>query len=128
MRVYAGVDAAPAPARLWMVGDLVNRGPQSLAALRWAFANEDRITTVLGNHDLHLLAVAAGIRALHRSDTLALFERLAEFYVLNGYKFNIFQLDDNIKQILANERNITCINDFFCGIICPGKDRGLYYE
>jgi len=59
------------PARLWLVGDLVNRGPQSLATLRWAIANEHRITAVLGNHDLHLLAVAAGIRPLHRSDTLA---------------------------------------------------------
>jgi bis(5'-nucleosyl)-tetraphosphatase (symmetrical) len=58
-------------ARLWLVGDLVNRGPRSLATLRWAIANERRITTVLGNHDLHLLAVAAGIRPMHRSDTLA---------------------------------------------------------
>jgi len=59
------------PPRLWLVGDLVNRGPQSLATLRWAIANEHRVNAVLGNHDLHLLAVAAGIRPLHRSDTLA---------------------------------------------------------
>ncbi len=57
-------------APLWFVGDLVNRGPQSLATLRWAIANEHRLTAVLGNHDLHLLAAAAGIRPLHRSDTL----------------------------------------------------------
>jgi len=62
---------AGGPARLWLVGDLVNRGPRSLATLRWAIANEQRITTVLGNHDLHLLAVAAGIRPAHPSDTLA---------------------------------------------------------
>jgi len=62
---------AARPPRLWLVGDLVNRGPQSLATLRWAIANEHRVTAVLGNHDLHLLAVAAGIRPLHRSDTLA---------------------------------------------------------
>jgi len=63
--------AAGRPPRLWFVGDLVNRGPRSLATLRWAIANEHRITAVLGNHDLHLLAVAAGIRPMHRSDTLA---------------------------------------------------------
>ena len=67
----SSASSAGEPARLWLVGDLVNRGPRSLATLRWAIANEHRITTVLGNHDLHLLAVAAGIRPMHRADTLA---------------------------------------------------------
>jgi bis(5'-nucleosyl)-tetraphosphatase (symmetrical) len=69
-RIDGGAAPGQAPPRLWLVGDLVNRGPQSLAALRWAMANEHRLTAVLGNHDLHLLAVAAGIRPEHRSDTL----------------------------------------------------------
>jgi bis(5'-nucleosyl)-tetraphosphatase (symmetrical) len=60
----------PTPARLWLVGDLVNRGPRSLDALRWAIDQGERVVTVLGNHDLHLLAVAAGIRRAHRTDTL----------------------------------------------------------
>ena len=60
----------PGDARLWLPGDLVNRGPRSLDSLRWAIAQGERLVTVLGNHDLHLLAVAAGIRRAHRTDTL----------------------------------------------------------
>ncbi len=60
----------PSSARLRLVGDLVNRGPRSLDALRWAIEQGERVVTVLGNHDLHLLAVAAGIRRAHRTDTL----------------------------------------------------------
>jgi bis(5'-nucleosyl)-tetraphosphatase (symmetrical) len=55
---------------LWSVGDIVNRGPQSLKALRFFYKMRDSLVLVLGNHDLHLLAVAAGVRAPSRSDTL----------------------------------------------------------
>jgi len=65
----AGLDA-----RILFVGDLINRGPDSLTALRRMKALSEssggRIEALLGNHDLHLIAVAAGVQRLSRSDTL----------------------------------------------------------
>ena len=64
------IDFRPSQDRLWLVGDLVNRGPRSLDVLRWAMKHDESITIVLGNHDLHLLAVAEGIAPQSPDDTL----------------------------------------------------------
>ena len=64
------LDFSPDRDRVWFVGDLVNRGPESLRALRRIRSLGDAATVTLGNHDLHLLAVALGLAKLRSDDTL----------------------------------------------------------
>ena len=61
---------SPSRDTLYLLGDLVNRGPRSLAVLRRLIALEGAAHCLLGNHDLHLLATAHGVRKPNRSDTL----------------------------------------------------------
>lgn len=56
--------------RLWLVGDMVNRGTGSLRMLRWVHKRQERVTAVLGNHELGLLACAAGARKPRDTDTI----------------------------------------------------------
>jgi bis(5'-nucleosyl)-tetraphosphatase (symmetrical) len=65
------IDFKPDRDQLWFVGDLVNRGPDSLRVLRWVRSLKDNAVCVLGNHDLHLLAVAWVGAKLRKNDTLS---------------------------------------------------------
>ena len=64
------IDFSPSRDQLFLLGDLVNRGPHSAAVLRRLMAFGSSAQSLLGNHDLHLLALARGVRKPHRSDTL----------------------------------------------------------
>ncbi len=68
-RLLDRIGFSPSRDRLVLLGDLVNRGPSSLAVLKRVAALGDAASSLLGNHDLHLLAVAHGVRGLHRGDT-----------------------------------------------------------
>jgi bis(5'-nucleosyl)-tetraphosphatase (symmetrical) len=68
--LFQKLDFRPGRDRLWLVGDLVNRGPDSLRVLRSIRALGDAAVTVLGNHDLHLLAMAEGLGRPNPEDTL----------------------------------------------------------
>lgn len=70
-RLLVEIDFSASRDHLFVLGDLVNRGPQNLATLQRLRELEASASCLLGNHDLHLLAVAHGVRPLHRSDTLS---------------------------------------------------------
>lgn len=70
-RLLNEIGFSPSRDRLVLLGDLVNRGPASLAVLRRMAALGDAAVCLLGNHDLHLLALAHGARSLKRGDTVA---------------------------------------------------------
>ncbi|MDZ4103145.1 MAG: symmetrical bis(5'-nucleosyl)-tetraphosphatase [Hydrogenophaga sp.] len=70
-RLLDEIAFSPSRDTLYLLGDLVNRGPESLKVLRRLMALDGAAHSLLGNHDLHLLAAAHGVRKLHRSDTVS---------------------------------------------------------
>jgi bis(5'-nucleosyl)-tetraphosphatase (symmetrical) len=70
-RLLAKLDFSPSRDTLYVLGDMVNRGPDSAGTLRRLMGMGHSVQCVLGNHDLHLLAVSQGVRPAGRRDTLA---------------------------------------------------------
>lgn len=70
-RLLDVIDFSASRDTVYLLGDLVNRGPDSAAVLRRCMAFEGALHSLLGNHDLHLLATAYGVRSPSRRDTLA---------------------------------------------------------
>jgi len=124
--VLAKVDFSPSRDRLWVAGDLINRGPSSLETLRYIERLGSSAVVVLGNHDLHLLAVALGGHEPRRKDTLASIleapdcERLVTW--LRQQKLCVFDQQRNlvmshagvphvwsIEQTLANAREVEAV-------------------
>jgi len=69
-RLLKAINFVTGEDRLWFVGDLVNRGPGSASVIRLLRDLGDDVVCVLGNHDLHLLAVAYGFAEVRKKDTL----------------------------------------------------------
>src|SRR5690348_8325195 len=69
-RLLEKIAFSPSRDTLYLLGDLVNRGPESDRVLRRLMGYGDAARCLLGNHDLSLLAVACGHRAPHRNDTM----------------------------------------------------------
>lgn len=112
----------PASDRLWLVGDLVNRGPESLEALRFVRELGPAAITVLGNHDLHLLAVAEGGHAPKRKDTfdsiLAAADRDALMHWLRRQRLahhdpdlDVFMAHAGVPFVFSLEQALACARE-----------------
>ena len=90
--------------RLWFCGDLVNRGPESLQTLRFVRSLGDSAITVLGNHDLHLLALYHRQQKLDESDSLYQVLNSADCDMLMDWLRNrpLIHYDDHLSVLLVH--------------------------
>ncbi|PLV62625.1 bis(5'-nucleosyl)-tetraphosphatase (symmetrical) [Erwinia sp. E602] len=102
--LLAQVDFDPAQDELWLTGDLVARGPASLDVLRYVRSLGDSVRIVLGNHDLHLLAVYAGISRNKPKDRLTpLLEADDADELINWLRRQpLLQVDEEKKLVMAH--------------------------
>lgn len=102
--LLAQVEFDPRSDTLWLTGDLVARGPGSLEVLRYVKSLGDSVRLVLGNHDLHLLAVFAGISRNKPKDRLkSLLEAPDADELLNWLRRQpLLQVDEEKKLVMAH--------------------------
>ena len=100
------ISFSPSRDTLYLLGDLVNRGPDSAGTLRRLMALGDSVKCLLGNHDLHLLAVAHGVRKPHRGDTiqdvLQAPEREAMLHWLRHQRLALFEQHSGIDYLMVH--------------------------
>lgn len=113
--VLAKVDFSPSRDRLWVAGDLINRGPASLETLRYIESLGSSAVVVLGNHDLHLLAVALGGHAFKNKDTLSdILEAPDHQHLLNWLRQQnlcIYDADRNFMMVHAGLPHIWTVDE-----------------
>lgn len=102
--LLAQVSFDPERDRLWLTGDLVARGPGSLDVLRYVRSLGPAVRMVLGNHDLHLLAVYAGISRNKPKDRITpLLEAPDADELINWLRRQpVLQVDDELKLVMAH--------------------------
>ena len=88
--------------RLWFVGDLVNRGPQTLETLRFVQGLGECAITVLGNHELHLLAIFYGGHETRNGDTLDDVLRASDCEQLAGWLRTLPLMHEDEKQVIVH--------------------------
>lgn len=121
----------PKTDKLWLVGDLINRGSGSLEVLRWCYQNQANLRVVLGNHDLHALAVAYGLAPPHKSDTLHALLEAADHEVLLDWlrhQHLIYQEDDYLMIHAGLLPQWTVVQAMQCGAEVEAELRGPNYR
>ncbi len=136
LKVLDQVGFSPSRDRLWVAGDLVNRGPESLKTLRYIESLEASAVVVLGNHDLHLLAVALGGHKTRGKDTLDDIlaapdhDRLIEW--LRQQKLCVYDPDRNYFMSHAGLPHIWSVDDALAyatelATVIRGPDASTYF-
>ncbi|QCI15833.1 bis(5'-nucleosyl)-tetraphosphatase (symmetrical) ApaH [Buchnera aphidicola] len=89
---------------LWIAGDLVSRGPDSLKVLRYVYSLKDRVKIVLGNHDINLIAVHAGIKQNKKENNFDEFLSASDSFKLIKWLRcqSIFKIDETHKIIMSH--------------------------
>ncbi|MEO9524223.1 symmetrical bis(5'-nucleosyl)-tetraphosphatase [Marinobacter alexandrii] len=134
--VLAQVEFSPSRDRLWVAGDLINRGPSSLETLRYLESLGSSAVVVLGNHDLHLLAVALGGHPPKRKDTLADIldapdhDRLVAW--LRQQNLSVHDPDRNLIMVHAGVPHIWSVDQTMAYArevesVIRGNDAGYYF-